>query len=246
MSSLAAVLVDDLPDRETLPRYVAPLPAWLENVGLRFALPIVLINAVGTAFGFWYYGFHPLPLSDPLIVWQFAGEPPVMWPFVPDSPVATGFIAVALGLWWLGRPSEYWNALAFFGCWKLGLWTPYVLAVFADGFLAATPLPMYVFLFGSHLAMTVEAFLLYRFSEFPLRAVAVAAVWYGFNDLVDYFVPIVGTPHHTLIPPQEGLGVAAGFTHPSPAHEIAAAGAVFLTVTATLLAVATNRLKRAD
>ncbi|GAA0192676.1 DUF1405 domain-containing protein [Halobaculum roseum] len=240
--SLLADLTDDdgLPERPDLPWYVAPLPRAVENVGLRIAWVVVAINLVGTAFGFWYYGVHPLPLSDPLITWQLAGTPPSMWVFVPDSPVATLFIALALGLWALGRSNEYVNALAFFGCWKLGLWTPFVLLAFADGFTAANPLPMYLFLLFSHLAMTVEGFLLYRISGFPVRAVAVAVAWYGLNDVVDYFVPVAGTPHHTLMPGQVLLESGVGFTHPSPTHEIAAAGAVVLTLTATFLALATR------
>lgn len=234
---------DGLPEPDDLPWYVAPLPRWLENFGLRIAGVIALVNLVGTAFGFWYYGFHPLPLSDPLVTGQFAGEPAITWVLVPDSPVATLFIAVALGLWWLGRPSEYWNVLAFFGCWKLGLWTPFVLLAFADGFLAGTALPMYLFLFFSHLAMVAEAFLVHRFSDFPLRAVAVAVAWYGLNDVADYFVPIVGTPHHTLLPGQAYDAAAGGFTHPPEIHALAAAGAVTLTVTATLIALATRRAK---
>ena len=231
---------DGLPPADDLPRYVAPLPGWLENFGLRLAALIALVNLVGTAFGFWYYGFHPYPLSDPLIVGQFAAEPALLWPLVPDSPVATLFIGLALGLWWLGRPNEYVNALAFFGCLKLGLWTPYVLAAFSDGFLADTPLPMYAFLFGSHLLMAVEAFLLHRFSGFPVRAVAVAVVWYGLNDVVDYFVPVVGTPHHTYVPGQVYDAVLGGYTHPAAIHYPAAAGAVALTVAATFLALATR------
>ncbi|MEZ3142935.1 DUF1405 domain-containing protein [Halobaculum sp. MBLA0143] len=241
MSDRSTSWLPSPPARPSVPRYVAPLPAWLESVGLRFALPIVVVNLVGTAFGFWYYGFHPLPLSDPPIVWQFAGTPPAMWVFVPDSPVATGFIALALGLWLVDRQNDYVTALAFLGCWKLGLWTPFVLVAFADGFLATTPLPMYLFLFVSHLGMAVEGFLLYRVSTFPRRAVAVAVGWYVLNDVVDYFLPIVGTPHHTLVPGQARLAEGFGFTHPSPTHEIAAAGAVFLTVTGAALALATAR-----
>ncbi|WP_458187458.1 DUF1405 domain-containing protein [Haladaptatus sp. NG-WS-4] len=232
----------DLPPREDLPWYVAPLPPWLEDFGLRMAWPIVAINLVGTAFGFWYYGFHPLPLSDPLITWQFAVEPPVMWAFVPDSPVATLFIALSLGLWKLGRNREWVNALAFFGCIKLGAWTPYVLATFFSGFIGVG-WPMYAFLFGSHLAMVVEAFLIHRYSDFPVGAVFVAVLWYGVNDLVDYFVPLVGTPHHTALPGQEAL--ALGYSHPTPAHEIAAAGAVTLTLLATFLALST-RVKKLE
>ena len=232
-----------LPQRTPLPRYLAPLPETVENLGLALVWPVVLVNLVGTAFGFWYYGFHPF--SDPTITWQFGGEPVSMWLFVPDSPVATLFIALAFGAWKLGRSNEYLNALAFFGCWKLGLWTPVVLVAFADGFLAQTPIPLYLFLVFSHLAMVVEGFVIHRVSDFPVRAVALAAAWYGLNDVLDYLLPVVGTPHHTLLPGQRLLDSGVGFSHPSPTHEIAAAAAVSLTLLATFLALAT-RVKKLE
>jgi uncharacterized membrane protein YpjA len=229
-----------LPERPSLPRYVAPLPAPVENLGLALVWVVVAVNLVGTAFGFWYYGFHPLPLSDPLITWQFAAEPVVMWPFVPDSPVATLFIALSLASWRLGYADrvEWLHALAFFGCIKLGAWTPYTLLLFQDGFSDLHVL-MYNFLFWSHLAMVVEAFLIYRYSDFPSLSVLVAVVWYGFNDLVDYFVPIVGTPHHTLLPGETAV-VEGVITHSYPGHLYAAAGAVVLTLSATYLALSTR------
>lgn len=233
-----------LPDRDPLPKWLAPLPRWLEDFGLRIAWVVVAINAVGTLFGFWYYGVTPIPLSTPLITGQLSFEPTVMWPLVPDSPTATLFIALSLALWKLGRSNEAVNALAFFGCWKLGLWTPFVLLAFADGFLASTILPMYLFLFFSHLAMVVQAFLIHRYSDFPVWAVGVAVFWYGFNDLVDYFVPIVGTPHHTLLPGQT-VNAMGYFTHPAAVHYVGAAGAVLLTLTATFLALST-RAKKAE
>ncbi|WP_299331619.1 DUF1405 domain-containing protein [Haloplanus sp.] len=227
-----SVLVGDgLPDPDPLPRWLAPLPRAVENLGLSLVWLVVGINLVGTAFGFWYYRF------------QFAAEPFVIWPLVPDSPVATLFIGLSLALWKLGRSNEVVNALAFFGCWKLGLWTPFVLVAFADGFLATTPLPMYAFLLGSHLMMVVEAFLIHRYSDFPVGAVTVAVVWYGLNDAVDYFIPLVGTPHHTLLPGQRI--VDGSITHLSPVHEIAATGAVVLTLTATFLTLAT-RVKKLE
>ncbi|MFB6154670.1 MAG: DUF1405 domain-containing protein [Haloferacaceae archaeon] len=222
---------DGLPDRDPLPRWLAPLPRRLENLGLHLATTIAVVNLVGTAFGFWYYRF------------QFAVEPAVMWPLVPDSPVATLFIAVSLLLWRFGRSNEYVNALAFFGCWKLGLWTPFVLATFFGGFIATTPAPLYAFLFTSHLSMVVEAFVIHRYSDFPVGAVAVAVAWYGLNDVVDYFVPVVGSAHHTILPPQQF--VDGLFTHPSPAHQYAAAGAVVLTITATFITLAT-RVKKLE
>ncbi|MFB6353848.1 MAG: DUF1405 domain-containing protein [Halobacteriales archaeon] len=227
-----------LPARDPLPRYLAPLPAWLEDLGLRLALPIALVNLVGTAFGFWYYGLHPF--STPVVADQLAHEPLLMWPLVPDSPTATLFIGLSLLLFWLGRSVEPLNALAFFGCIKLGLWTPFVLVAFADGF-SYLPAWMYHFLVWSHLAMALEAFLIHRYSAFPLSAVAVALAWYGLNDLVDYFVPVIGGPHHTWVPP---MFVDGAVTHPAGPHALVAGAAVGLTVLATALALATWAEKR--
>ncbi|WP_132057781.1 DUF1405 domain-containing protein [Halorussus amylolyticus] len=218
-----------LPRREDLPRYVAPLPEWLEDFGLRYAWAIVAVNLVGTAFGFYYY----LP--------QFSFEPVVMWPFVPDSPVATLFIAGSLALWKLGGQQKWLDALAFFGCIKLGLWTPYVLLAFKSDF-SYLHWAMYNFLFWSHLGMVAEAFLIHRYSDFPVWAVGVAVVWYGFNDLVDYFVPIVGEPHHTTVPAE---WTGAVYDHSLAAHDVAAAGAVVLTLAATFLALST-RVKKLE
>jgi uncharacterized membrane protein YpjA len=229
--AVALLGADGLPDADPLPRWLAPLPRAVENLGLRLAWVVVAINLVGTAFGFWYYRF------------QFAAEPLAAWPVVPDSPVATLFIAASLALWKLGRSNEVVNALAFFGCWKLGLWTPFVLVAFADGFLATTAPPMYAFLLGSHLMMVVEAFVIHRYSDFPVGAVGVAVAWYGLNDVVDYFVPVVGTPHHTLLPGQRVIDGAV--THLAPTHDVAAAGAVVLTLTATFLTLAT-RVKKLE
>ena len=196
-----------LPPRDSLPRYVAPLPRALENLGLNLAWLIVAINLAGTAFGFWYYRF------------QFAATPALAWPVVPDSPAAT---------------------LAFFGCIKLGFWTPYV-QVFLNGpeGIAAW---LYYFLVLSHLAMVAEAFLIHRYFDFPVWAVAVAAAWYGFNDLVDYFVRVAGGPHH---PGLRAEDVGGAVDHGLAAHDLAAGAAVVLTLLATFLALAT-RVKKLE
>ncbi|ADD04828.1 DUF1405 family protein [Natrialba magadii ATCC 43099] len=176
-----------LPTRTPLPRYLAPVPRVLENLGLRFAWLVVTINLLGTVFGFWYYSG------------QFAQTPAVMWPWVPDSPMATLFIALAIAAWKLGHELPWLTALAFFGNIILGLWTPYTLLVFYDSYSYLHPL-MFQFLFWSHLGMVVQALVLYRITDFPVWGVAVAFVWYTSNLIVDYFIPIVGEPHHTAIP----------------------------------------------
>lgn len=217
-----------VPERENLPWYVAPLPGWLEDVGLRLAWVIVAINLAGTAFGFWYYRV------------QFARTPVIVWPIVPDSPMATLFIGGSLALWKLGHAREWLNALAFFGCIKLGAWTPFVQAVVeGPGYIWWG---MYHFLIWSHVAMVAQAFLIHRYSDFPVYAVFVATLWYGLNDLVDYFVPVVGDPHHTLLHTEL---TRSGYDHSLPAHDLAAAGAVALTFAAIFLALAT-RVKKLE
>ncbi|GAB3413848.1 DUF1405 domain-containing protein [Haloparvum alkalitolerans] len=218
----------DPPERDPLPRWLAPLPARLEAVALRFVWVIVAINLVGTAFGFWYYRA------------QFARTPVEMWAFVPDSPGATLLIALALAAWAVGKPNDTLSALAFVGNIKLGLWTPYVLAAFAPGFLAYTHPAMYAFLFVSHVAMAVQAFLLHRITDFPLKAVGIATAWYTVDLLMDYFVPLAGSVTHTAVP---YAGSTPWWT--TTVLQVAAAGAVVLTVGPLFLALAT-RVRKAE
>ncbi|QSG06845.1 DUF1405 domain-containing protein [Halapricum desulfuricans] len=226
-----------VPNAERLPRYVAPLPEWLEDVGLRLAWPIVAINLVGTLFGFWYYAGQPTALA---VGGQLDAAPVAAWPLIPDSPVATLFIALSLAAWRLDLDADWLHALAFFGCIKLGLWTPYVqLALNGPG---GIELWLYVFLIVSHLAMALEAFLIHRYARFAVRSVAVAVAWYAFNDVVDYFWPVFDGPHHTWLRAEPLVTTAAGVApdHTVPAHDFAAAWAVLLTVLATFLALATR------
>jgi len=232
---IARFFTDDPPPAAGLPRYVAPLPRWMEDAGLRLAYPIAFVNLLGTLFGFWYYGFHPIPVGDPLFVDQFARTPASMWLFVPDSPVATMFIGLSLIAWKRGWSADWLHMLAFFGCIKLGLWTPFVqLWLNGPGFVAPW---MYWFLILSHAAMAVEAFLIHRYARFGVGAIALATGWYLVNDVVDYFVPIVGDPHHTDITAEAVTGV---IDHSGQVHDLAAACAVVLTVAAVFLALATR------
>lgn len=217
-----------LPDRDSLPRYVAPLPKALEDFGLRFAWLIVAINLAGTAFGFWYYRH------------QFTYEPVVMWPFVPDSPLATLLIALAIACWKLGYEQPWLTTLAFFGNVILGLWTPYVLLAFFDSYAYLHP-AMFLFLFFSHLGMVAQAFVLHRISDFPVYAVAIALLWYGVDLIVDFSVPIVGEPHHTALPVPRETYMYLG----ADALGVAAAGATAFTLLALFLAL-TTRVKKLE
>ena len=231
-AALARYFDAEIPDPRGLPRYVSPLPTWLENIGLRLAWPIAIVNLVGTLFGFWYYAGRPTSLEAG---GQFALAPPVAWPLIPDSPVATLFIGLSFAAYRLDWDAEWLHTLAFFGCIKLGLWTPYVQLVLNGP--AGIPAWLYWFLIVSHLAMAVEAFVIQRYAAFSIPAVAVAAFWYGFNDIVDYFWPILGGPHHTILRAEY---VDGQISHAIPAHDLAAGWAVVLTIAALFLALATR------
>ena len=222
-SEATAGTKEALPGREEIPRYLAPLPRQVEDLALRYAWVIVAINLAGTAFGFWYYRF------------QFALTPVVMWPVVPDSPAATLFMALSLTAWKIGYDAEWLHVLAFYGNLKLGLWTPYVQLVLNGP--GGIPAWLYAFLIVSHLAMALQAFVIYRYADFPVGAVAVATVWYSLNDVVDYFAPLIGDYHHTLMRAELASGT---LDHSLPAHDLAAVVAVTLTLAATFLALATR------
>ena len=209
----------DPPERE-LPWYLAPLPDWLAAFGLRLAWPIAIVNLLGVVAGFYYY----IP--------QFQRTVLAAWPVVPDSPVATLFIGLSLIAWRLDYDVPWLHALAFFGCLKLGAWAPFVqLVIEGQG---ATPLWLYQFLIWSHAGMVVQGFLIPQYADFPIWAVAVAFAWYGFNDIVDYFVPIVGEPHHTVLNAEY---VGGEIVHDVAAHELAAGFAVLLTMLAIFLSL---------
>ena len=208
---------------EVRSRMVAPLPGRIEALALRFAWPIVVINLIGTAFGFWYYRF------------QLADTPLVMWPWVPDSPLATLFMAASLALWRLGRSNELINLLAFYGNIKLGLWTPYTLLVFREDFSYLDP-EMFHFLFWSHLLMVAQAFLIQHYARFPPWAIIGALTWYTFDLIVDFFVPIVGGPHHTWVPTDREAELWLNAT----AGDFLAVAAVVLTIWITVLAFLTR------
>ena len=209
----------EVPSRD-LPRYVAPLPEAVENLAINLVWPIVAINLMGTAFGFYYYGG------------QLSNTPVEMWLFVPDSPMATLFVALALASWKLGRPQEWLIALAFFGNVILGGWTVWVHLAFYEqfGFLGE---PMRQFLIWSHAARVLQAFVLPRIGTFGPRAVAVATAWYGIDTTVDYFVPVRGDLHHTVLPTARDEPMFLG----ADALGVAAAGAVWLLLVSVYLAM---------
>ncbi|MEF8802545.1 MAG: DUF1405 domain-containing protein, partial [Halolamina sp.] len=132
-----------------------------------------------------------------------------------------------------GADAEWLHMFAFFGCTKYGLWTPFVqLYVNGPGLLEPW---LYYFLIASHVAMVVQAFLIPRYARFPVWAVGVGTGWYLLNDVLDYFVTVLGGPHHTWI---TGLRVNGSIDRSLAVFDHTAAFAVTTTVLAVFLALA--------
>jgi Predicted membrane protein len=224
-AAVARYVDTELPAPRGLSRGVAPLPAWLENIGLRLAWPIAVINIIGAGFGFLYY-------------WpQLQATPLVAWPLVPVSPLATLYIGLSLIAWRLevGAIAEPLHMLAFFGSLKYGLWTPFVqLWINGPGLIEPW---LYVFLIVSHLGMVLQAFLIHRYASFSVWAVAVGAGWYVLNDVVDYFIAVLGGPHHTWV---VAVRTADGIDRSIAAFDQMAAAAVVTTALGIFLALATR------
>ncbi len=147
----------------------------------RVMTAIAAINAISFVLGIlWYYG-------------QLAATPVIFWPVVPDCPLAAAFVAIALILRLRGRPSGFWDALAWASAIKYGIWT---IGVIGHAYLVVGSLgPLNALLFWSHVGLLAEG-LIYAsiFRPRPLH-LALPATWFVVNDVSDY---VLGT--HPSLP----------------------------------------------
>lgn len=158
---------------------------------------IAAVNVAGLVGGlFWYAG-------------QLAATPLPLWPVVPDCPLAAGFAAWALMRRLRGRPSPFWDALAWGSSIKYGLWTVVIIGhswLAGVGVTAASSL-----LFWSHVGMFVQG-LVYGAGlwRVRLRYLALPAAWFIINDLADY---VLGAHPYLPLPDYVSLAmILAGLT----------------------------------
>ena len=158
-----------------------------------WAAAIALVNLVGIAYGFYYYGD------------QFTITPAWLWGFVPDSPLAVLWAELALLAYWLvpaaRRGRWLWlDALAFVGNVQVGLWTTYVLVAYEPAFHTLDflqgegPMDLNTILWVGHLGMAALGLIFVKGIRDATpaarwTAIGVAAASYVANDILDYFGP---------------------------------------------------------
>ncbi len=175
---------------------------WHNPWQARFMLPLIVINAAGSVYG--YYWYHE----------QLARTPPHFWAFVPDSPLATTLFALALLLSLAGPGRILFQAVALTASLKYGIWAVVMISHY---WLKGGPLEFTEgMLWVTHFGMALQGFAYLRQLRPGAGVILLTAFWMVLNDLMDYGLGL----HPDLF--------AAGQTLPA----LITAGGLTLTITA--------------
>ena len=145
---------------------------WKNPWQSRFTVPLLVINVLGSAYGFYWYRE------------QLVETPFYLWPFVPDSPLSSTLFAAALLLSLAGASKKLFQILAFTVSIKYGIWAVIMISNywFNDGPVAPTETMLWL----SHLGMAAEGAIFLRTFRFGVHVVIITGAWMLVNDLMDY------------------------------------------------------------
>lgn len=116
---------------------------------------------------------------------QFAHTNVFLWPFVPDCPLAAFLVGVSLLL--AKQKKYYWICfIAVAAALKYGFWTVFVLSFYSDYYLPLNTLLPFAFLFFSHVALFLEAFLFSSRIGFKSWYIIPALFFLTLSDFSDY------------------------------------------------------------
>ncbi len=148
----------------------------------RFLVLIACI--IGTLFGFYYY------------LGQFETTPVYLWLFVPDSPFFTFMYVLILSFYSFGMRSNTFDAFAFIGLNKVGIWTIFVLLYNYDYYFSPGTRDFRFVIFLLHVGMMLVALtLLKEMEKLKIREYLMLFGFLTLFDIVDY---VIGT--HPVIP----------------------------------------------
>ncbi|MFQ6105524.1 MAG: DUF1405 domain-containing protein [Candidatus Hydrothermarchaeaceae archaeon] len=138
----------------------------------------MLINLLGTLFGFLYYRA------------MLSAAPLWLWVFIPDSPMSTLLFGVSIFLILIGKKR---NILSFVSCvyvMKYGFWTIFVILFYPEHFLSPANFYFSILMILLHFGMLVEPLLILHTIEVRKSYLTFSVLWFLLNDYFDY---IVGT-----------------------------------------------------
>jgi uncharacterized membrane protein YpjA len=167
-------------------------------ISRKVLLIIAIINAGGTAFGFYYYRY------------QLASSSPWLWIFIPDCPLYTLLFLIWFFLTATGRENYLFSLITATGLMKYGFWTVFVIALYCDYFLSYD-FPLYASLFLLHIGMAMESVLILPRLETKKWHVLAALLWFLLNDYADYYLdayPYIPTTFLDLI---KNVTIASNF-----------------------------------
>lgn len=154
---------------------------------------ILIINLIGTGFGFWWY-------KD-----QLSSTPYLYWLFTPDCPLYTLFFALLLisallraNCKQISLKGDLFSSLVFIGLIKYGIWTIFVLviALLTPG---VSRQPIDLILLVGHGGMLAEGIVFLPLKKLRFLPITISLFWFILNDYFDYFKGV----HPTLPVPEQ-------------------------------------------
>lgn len=167
---------------------------WKDPRQPRFTMPLLVINVLGSLYGFYWYRE------------QLAETPFYLWPFVPDSPLSSSLFAAALLFHLFGVTKPVFQVLACTVSIKYGIWA---VIMITDYWSSGGPVaPTEIMLLVSHLGMAAEGAIFLRTYRFGIGAVLMSGALMLVNDLIDYGA---GLHPYLFMAGQETLAMVAAF-----------------------------------
>jgi len=179
----------------------------------RLLAPLLLLNVVGMAFG-WYY-YWDVGQFDPASRYY---QPPWTWPLVADSPNAVALFFVAALAYKLTRWRNRWlDALAFVlnvyvGCWTTMLFLAYRHDMGTFDYASVARGNANPVLFIAHMGMPLQAFVLWqdlRRDRWGAAGIATVLAFLALYVWVDYWPPLLLHPAPFLHPHDRVLHVGS-------------------------------------
>ncbi|MDF2947013.1 MAG: hypothetical protein K0S51_1692 [Bacillales bacterium] len=142
-----------------------------------FLLILLIINLLGTIYGYIWYGDQLSSTKWPLVI------------FVPDSPTASLFFCIVLIFFLLGKNSGLFEALALLTLFKYGIWAVAmnIFVLIETGSLHWTG----YMLMASHLAMAIQGLLYIPFYKINKLHFNIAALMLVHNEIIDYIFDVM-------------------------------------------------------